>query len=124
MSRALRIGLAVLAGLTLVGAVVVTSALYPWVRDDVLLDRAVQAVALDWRDFGEDAALARLQYELDHQGIGMQVADHDCALSEAPDGTREVRCAWAVAVTVPGTEATYPLHFDSRAVVTPDGDLQ
>lgn len=124
MSRALRIGLAVWAGLTLVSLVVVTSALYPWVRDDVLLDRVVQAVALDWRDFGEDAAMARLQYELDHQGIGMQVADHDCALSAHADGTREVRCAWAVALTVPGTETAYPLHFASQAVVTPDGDLQ
>ena len=123
MGRALRIGLACAGGLGIVGIVIVVSAFYPWVRDDVLLDQVVQAVALDWRDFGEDAAMARLQYELDHREIGMQVSDDDCALTEQPDGTREVACDWAVALVVPGTDAVYPLRFGSRAAVSPEGDL-
>lgn len=123
MARALRVVAAGVAGLVIVGIVVVVSALYPWVRDDVLLDQVVQAVALDWRDFGRDTAQARLQYELDHQRIGMQVADDDCTLMQRGD-VREVRCAWAVGVVVPGTDATWPLRFSSRARILPDGDLR
>jgi len=124
MARVLRIAAVVLtAGVVLVG-LVAGALLYPWVRDDVLLDRVVQGVALDWRDFGVDAARTRLQYELDRQAIGLQVADDDCALTEQPDGSREVRCDWGVALAVPGTRTHLPLEFSSTAVITPDGDLR
>lgn len=111
-------------GVLLAAVMALTIALVgPWVRDDVVLDSVVQAVALDWRDFGRDAAIARLQYELDHRQIGLQVEDDDCALDEGPEG-REVRCRWGVALAVPGTDAHVPLRFDSRALITPEGDLR
>ena len=95
----------------------------PYVRDDLVLDRVVRAVALDWRDFGREAALERLQYELDHQGIGLQVGDDDCALEETGSG-RRVACSWSVELGVPASERSVPLAFSSVAMVTEDGDLR
>ena len=124
MSKAVRITIGVGVGLLVLAGLVLGALVAPWVRDDVVLDRVVQAVALDWRDFGREEAMTRLQYELDHQRIGLQVGDDDCALSVTPEGAREVRCDWGVALAVPGTRTHLPLRFASRAVVTPDGDLR
>jgi hypothetical protein len=91
-------------------------------RDDAMLDWIVLAVALDWRDFGHERAVARLQYELDRRGIGAQVADDDCRLVHHPDGRREVACSWIAQVPSPiGGRVGVP--FGSRAVVDRDGRL-
>ena len=82
MARVLRIVAVVALAVVALVAIAAGAVVYPWVRDDMLLDRVVQAVALDWRDFGPDAARTRLQYELDHNRIGMQVADEDCAIKK------------------------------------------
>ena len=95
----------------------------PYFLDDQRLDGAVMAVALDWRDFGQGKARERLQYELDHRGIGLQVGDDDCAFDEQ-GGTRIVRCEWAVDVAVPMTAKIIPLSFESRAEIAADGDLR
>lgn len=94
----------------------------PYVLDDLALDRAVRAVALDWRDFGEDRARERLLYELDHQGIGTWVADDDCDLLEGED-ERTVRCRWTADIEVPVAEVVIPLSFASIAVVASSGDI-
>jgi hypothetical protein len=118
--RAGLVGLAV--GLAL--AVALPLALVaPYVADDVALDRIVRAVALDWRDFGEPKARERLEYELDHQGIGAQVRDGDCALGQDA-GERFVACRWTVPVTLPGTELVWPLSFASTARIDAAGDLR
>jgi hypothetical protein len=96
--------------------------LFPYYRDDRALDTVVRVVALDWRDFGEPAARTRLEYELDHRGIGMWVEDRDCALSDGD--VREVRCDWSIDVPVPGTRWSVPLAFSSRADLLPDGDVR
>ena len=72
-----RLAAAILLAVLLV-FVVTAVVIGPWVRDDLRLDWMVRAVALDWRDQGKEAAHTRLQYELDHQGIGTWVADEDC----------------------------------------------
>lgn len=108
------------------GVVIVVGALAllgPYVMDDLALDRAVRASALDWRDFGLDTARTRLQYELDRQHIGLQVSDDDCAFTES-EGVREVRCAWRVEAAVPAVGWKIPLGFESRARILPDGDLR
>lgn len=109
-----------------IGAAVVLGAgllVGPFLRDDLALDRVVQAVALEWRDFGRERAWERLQYELDHHAVGMQVADEDCVLEERA-GKRIVECAWTAQVRVPGLSWPPTLSFSSRAVVMPDGDLR
>ena len=123
MGRWMRIVAGIIAGGLLTVALGAGAWVYPWIRDDVLLDWVVKAVALDWRDFGADAAHARLQYELDHQGIGLQVADSDCHLTELDGGARQVSCAWAVSLDVPGTQASWPLAFESVAVIDESGQL-
>lgn len=95
----------------------------PYVRDDLRLDRVVRAVALDWRDFGEVRARERLEYELDHQGIGPWVDDADCALSEE-GARRAVRCAWGVALPIPFTELVVPVTFSSDATIDAAGELR
>jgi hypothetical protein len=119
-----------LARLAVVGVVLAATpviaagaAISPYVRDDLALDRIVRAVALDWRDFGRSRAETRLQYELDHQEIGLQVRDQNCTLTE-DQGSRIVECSWMAALAVPGMEAPVALPFDSRAVIAADGDLQ
>ncbi|MCO4744460.1 MAG: hypothetical protein KC912_06725 [Proteobacteria bacterium] len=94
--------------------------LVPYVVDDVRLDGIVRAVALDWRDFGEDEARERLQYELDAQGIDAAVGDESCALNEL-DGGREVRCEWTVDAKV--IWGVLPLSFHSIATMDAEGDL-
>lgn len=98
--------------------------LYPYYRDDRSLDRIVRVVALDWRDFGEVRARARLEYELDRAGIGMWVRDEDCALSVSPTGDRVVGCAWTADVALPGTSLTLPLSFASNAAIDARGELR
>lgn len=113
------------AGLCALTAVAASVALvWPYVRDDLVLDRVVLAVALDWRDFGRDKAQARLQYELDHRGIGMQVTDEHCALEEPEPEVRRVACRWTADVRLPLLEWTVPLGFASQAEVGPDGSLR
>jgi len=107
----------VLAGCA-VGAVV-----GPYVLDDLALDRVVRAVALDWRDFGEERAAERLQYELDHQAIGTQVGDQDCRL-ESDEDDRFVRCRWVAELSVPGAGLVIPLTFRSTAQITKGGDIR
>lgn len=115
---------AVVAGLLVATPGLATGAvLFPYVMDDMILDRAVRAVALDWRDFGRSRAEQRLAYELDHQGIGLQVGDRDCALDEQ-EGTRIVECAWSASFRISGMDRDLTLPFRSRAVMTPSGDLQ
>lgn len=114
--------LGMLAGVllgTLVGAVVVG----PYLWDDLAIDRIVRVVALDWRDFGETRARARLEFELDAQGIGMHVRDEDCALWTETDGTRRVRCAWGVTLSIPWIERVIPLRFRSEVSLHRDGAL-
>ncbi len=94
----------------------------PFLRDDRRLDHVVRAVALDWRDFGRDAAVTRLQYELDRQRIGAQVTDDHCALTTLEHGAREVRCAWVAEVRAFGR--VVPLTFESLAHLTAEGDLR
>lgn len=95
----------------------------PYVYDDWKLDRTVRAVALDWRDFGEEKARTRLQYELDLRGIGLQIGDSNCTFAESPAG-RRVTCVWGVALELPLSNLTVPLHFESDALITPSGDLR
>ncbi|NCG18411.1 MAG: hypothetical protein GWP91_05290 [Rhodobacterales bacterium] len=96
-------------------------AVWPFLADDLALDRLVRVVALDWRDFGEDKARERLQYELDHQKIGVQVGDGDCLLEE--EIARRVRCDWTAVVVVPVAGTQVPLAFSSRATIGDDGDI-
>lgn len=107
-----------------VSLVVVFALIGPLLRDDRRLDHIVRAVALDWRDFGRDKAVTRLQYELDHKRIGLQVSDDDCALDEPEPGIRRVRCAWVGEVRVPLLGRTSSLSFESEATIGPDGDLR
>ena len=117
------VGLVVLA--LLAGAVVLIGVVTgPYIRDDLVLDRVVRTVALDWRDFGEEKARSRLQYELDHRSIGMQVGDDDCALESTPAGERAVRCDWGVTLEVPATGLVFPLAFSSHVVIAEDGSLR
>jgi predicted ATP-dependent serine protease len=95
----------------------------PYVLDDQRLDAAVAAVALDWRDFGLEKARTRLQYELDHQRIGLQVSDDSCQMAEE-GGTRIVHCAWDVDVAVPVVGSVIPMAFESHAEIAADGDLR
>jgi hypothetical protein len=115
--------IAVAVGLPVAGALLVAMAVaYPYVRDDLSLDRIVRAVALDWRDFGRETAENRLQYELDHQGIGLAVGDDSCSLREQ-EGARVVACSWKVDVAFP-TGHVVPLSFSSVAELAADGDLR
>ena len=118
-----RAGLTVLL-LFLVAFTLVAALLGPYVKDDVELDHIVRAVALDWRDFGEEQARTRLQYELDRRQIGLQVADSDCVFEVPEPEWRVVRCAWSVDVEVPFVDNSIPLSFESEAEVAPDGDLR
>jgi hypothetical protein len=111
-----------LTGMAVVFGVV--ALVWPYFRDDLLLDRTVRAVALDWRDFGHDKAQTRLEYELDHLGIGMQVSDGDCGLFSDEGGVQAVRCEWGVDVVIPGIEVSVPLRFQSVAEIGVDGSLQ
>ena len=95
--------------------------LFPVVQDDVRLDRIVAAVALDWRDFGKDKAMNRLQYEIDSQSIDY-ISDEDCSLSEEDDSKR-VHCEWSVPLGFPGFRDALELSFVSDARVLPNGDL-
>ena len=117
-----RVGLALLAVLVVLVAVPLFR-VAPLFRDDRALDWIVVAVALDWRDFGEDVAQQRLQYELDHQGVGAQVGDQDCGLGVEDDGVRRVSCAWSVTVELPWVEQRIPLSFESVARVDRNGLL-
>lgn len=95
----------------------------PLFRDDRALDWIVVSVALDWRDFGEDVARQRLQYELDHQGVGAQVGDQDCGIGLDDQGLRRVACAWSVVVELPWIEQRIPLTFESEARLDRNGLL-
>jgi len=123
MRRWSRIVGLVLGAILLLLGLGVGAVLYPWVRDDLLLDQIVVAVALDWRDFGHDAAVGRLQYELDRRQIGLQVSDEHCALSTTSAGIRVVRCRWFP--PIPGYLAENGLTwaFESSASIDSNGEL-
>jgi hypothetical protein len=97
--------------------------IFPYYRDDRVLDKVVREVAMDWRDFGEERARARLEYELDRARIGLWVGDGDCELVREGD-LRRVRCAWRVDLAVPGTDRRLTLAFGSAVSLRPDGLLQ
>ena len=99
---------------TLLVAVALAFILGPYFQDDLALDQIVEAVVLDWRDFGRDKAVERLQHELDRQEIGMHVQDESCAFEE-DETTRHVRCEWSTRIEIPGTGFTIPLNFESQA---------
>jgi hypothetical protein len=116
--------IALLVGVTLLGLVSVPLAtVLPLLRDDWALDRIVVAVALDWRDFGEDKARQRLQYELDHAGIGGQVSDEACTFGAEPDDVRAIACRWGVSVDLPLVTRRIPLAFESVARIDRRGGL-
>ena len=94
----------------------------PAVSDQIKLDWIVRTVALDWRDFGRDRAFQRLQYELDHQGVGLHIVEQGCVLRALPEGHREVRCDWHASLPVP-LSAPWVIPRSARAVVDPDGRL-
>jgi len=95
----------------------------PYLLDDRRLDAIVRVVALDWRDFGEERARARLEAELDERGVGTQVRDEACTFTTA-GGERVVHCGWSVLVQVPFATRTFPLSFTSTARITDGGDLR
>ena len=99
------------------------AAVFPLFRDDRALDAVVVAVALDWRDFGEEAARQRLQFELDHHQINKAVRDESCSLTADDGGTRRVSCAWRVEVELPGVGWRTTLSFGSDAQIDPNGVL-
>jgi hypothetical protein len=113
--------LGMLAGAILT-ALVPLGVVSPYLRDDYVLEGVVRAVALDWRDFGREEAEARLEYELDHQGIGLWVGDDDCRL-EVAGAVRRVTCAWRAEVRVPLADVIVPLAFRSTAGVDGAGAL-
>ena len=96
----------------------------PFVRDDLVLDQIVVAVALDWRDFGKASATERLQFELDNRSIGMSVGDEHCVLEETQSGLKRVQCHWQVEIAVPGVEDRIPLKFSSKAEIDEEGSLR
>ena len=116
--------LAVFAALCAVPVVVAAVVMYPYLRDRLLLDRVVRAVALEWRGFGEDKARTKLQYELDHQGIGLEIGDDDCTLTQPDPEHKRVACAWNVSVPVPLTKYQLPMSFATSTEIGPDGGLQ
>jgi hypothetical protein len=124
MHRGVRIAATAVAAIVVLGLIAAGALVYPWFRDDVVLDQIVIAVALDWRDFGKDTALARLQYELDHREVGLQVSDDHCALSMTPTGERVVRCLWEAPLPAAVKEAGLRLHFASEAFIDRAGELQ
>lgn len=115
------VALAVVVVGTLLSAILFGPMVPYWI-DDVRLDGIVRAVALDWRDFGPEAARERLQFELDAQGIDAAVRDESCQLGEDGEGTRAVICDWTV--TAGAVWGPVELSFQSRAFLSPDGDLR
>ncbi len=121
IARSIKYVVAVFMAAVALAIAVCLVAVWPYLADDLALDRLVRVVALDWRDFGEEKARERLQYELDFQQIGMQVGDGDCVLDGEHE--REVRCDWTAVVNVPVAEVEIPLVFSSRATIGSDGDI-
>jgi hypothetical protein len=97
--------------------VAVAVLVWPAVRVQMGLDRAVRAVALDWRDFGRQPAEARLQVELAR--LGAERAR--CGFLDAEEG-RAVHCAMVVEVGV--GEALRAVPVAARAELAPSGDLK
>ncbi|TNE91977.1 MAG: hypothetical protein EP330_03210 [Deltaproteobacteria bacterium] len=121
MDTARWVGLAAVVVITLIAAILLGPLVPYWV-DDVRLDGIVRAVALDWRDFGEEAARERLQFELDAQGIDPAVRDDSCVLEATEQGARSVVCEWTVqAKAVWGPTE---LSFQSIAHMDASGDLR
>lgn len=112
-----------LAAVVVVAVGVPFATVFPLFRDDYALDAIAVAVALDWRDFGEEAARQRLQFELDHQAINKNVRDESCGLTVGDGGTRRVSCAWQVEVELPGVGWRTTLAFGSDAQIDPNGVL-
>ncbi|MCB9678406.1 MAG: hypothetical protein H6737_25115 [Alphaproteobacteria bacterium] len=123
VGRVLR-GVVAVLGLLCVGAIAGGGALvYPYVRDDLALDRVVRAVALEWRDFGREKATEKLRFELEREEVGAAVGPDACTLDEA-GGVKRVACQWAVRIALP-IGGSVPLSFASVAEIDPStGDLR
>ncbi|MEZ4323164.1 MAG: hypothetical protein R3F61_37205 [Myxococcota bacterium] len=122
VGRVLRGAVAVLALLGVGVAAGGGALVYPYVRDDMALDRVVRAVALEWRDFGRERALDKLRFEIDQQGVGSAVGPDACTLDDS-SGSKRVECVWAVRIALPAG-ASVPLTFRSLAEVDASGDLR
>ena len=118
----LRTALAVLGLAVLALGIGTAVVLYPYVRDDLVMDRVVRAVALEWRDFGRARAQDKLEYELAAAEVGPAVDAEACQLDASGD-VRRVRCEWGVRIAFPGTDGL-PLSFGSSAQIDPSGDVR
>ena len=100
--------------------------LYPLMRplrDDWVLDGEVQAVAMDWRDFGPEKASERLEWALTHRDLGASVRTEDCKFEHAEDASQVVRCNWKTDVVWPVVGWMAPLEFQSVAAINHNGEL-
>ena len=115
------------AGLGLVGFTLVAGLiLYPLfrpIRDDWVLDGELMAVALDWRDFGEDKAEQRLEWLLSHRHLQQSVNKEDCEFSRDEQTKKVVSCRWETEVVWPIVGWTLPMEFQSQAAIDPQGEL-
>lgn len=110
---------ALAAGIAFVVLLGVSAAwVWPALRDDMALERIVRAVALDWRDFGQARAEARLAAELAAHGFDPA----GCGLSLEEDASRHVACSYDVSLGV-GT-ATMKVRVAAQARTGPDGSLK
>lgn len=91
--------------------------------DDQALDDVVVAVALDWRDFGEETARARLDLEIDRLGLRSRLPAQACGLRVGAEDRRTVACAWEIGVAVPGL-GRLPLALASEATIDAGGALR
>ncbi len=94
-----------------------------FVIDDQALDHVVVAVALDWRDFGEDKARDRLGWELDHRALSSRLPEGACGMVSEVEAGRSVACSWSVEVELPGL-GRWPLAFGSVARIDAQGVLE
>ena len=115
------VGLA-LAGFMLVVALILYPLFRP-IRDDWVLDGELMAVALDWRDFGDDKAEQRLDWVLSHRHLQQSVNKEDCEFIRDEQTKKVVSCRWQTEVVWPIVSWTLPLEFQSEAAIDPQGEL-
>lgn len=95
-------------------ALALIAVLLPPYLEDRALDRIVEVVALDWRDFGRTRADQRLQAELAASSLVEQGRSADCHLEVEGEG-RTVSCRWQARLVVPGFGVDLGLPFGSVA---------
>jgi len=93
------------------------------IRDAWALQGDLLAVAMDWRDFGENKAVERLGWTLKHRELGESLSMDDCQFQTAPSGDRRVSCVWEVVARWPGLDWHYTLQFEAAAVLDPAGEV-